>query len=401
VAEILSRFCRPGLDSGRGVRHAEEARTGGVNLILYLVESLMDPADLGFHFTSEPIPNLRALRKTHIGGYAVVPEEFGGSPSTEFETLTGMSTAFLPEGSVAYRLYLKHPIPSLPRTLGELGYATTVVRADPKYFYNHEAAFRLLGFDKVAWLHESPAVEHDPRTEWPSDEAIVQAIIQAAEEAHPFFVLAFASSTHSPYNHGTYRDSDLDVRDAPTREAADKVKEYINAVRVADHAIGTLVEYARRRPDSTIIAVLGDHLPPLPNDPLRSFLLRSSAMSKPEAAWLRRRVPLLVWANFDFPREEKELGTHALPSYLLQKMNLPRTGFLAASEEVGRRLSIVRGYAKAGDGTIWSWDSLPVTERNLLADYRLLQYDLLLGKRYALRDSISEAGSCSRVLRSP
>jgi hypothetical protein len=124
-------------------------------------------------------------------------------------------------------------------------------------------------------------------------------------------------------------------------------------------------------------------------------------MSTPEAAWLRRRVPLLVWANFELPREEKELSANALPAYLLQKMSLPPTGFLAASGEVGRRLSIVRGYAKAADGTIWSWDSLPVTERNLLADYRLLQHDLLLGKRYALRESISEAGSCSRVVRSP
>jgi hypothetical protein len=396
VAGILSKYCRPGIDGSRGVRHVEEARAGGVNLIVYLVESLMDPADLGFHYTSEPIPNLRALRNTHTGGYAIVPEEFGGSPSTEFETLTGMSTAFLPEGSVAYRLYLKQPIPSLPRTLKELGYATTVVRADPKYFYNHETAFGLLGFDKVAWLHESPVVERDPRTLWPSDEAIVQTVIQAAQEAHPFFVLAFASSTHSPYSHGTYRDSDLDVRDAPTQEVAGKVKEYINALRVADHAIGTMVEYFRHRPDSTIIAVLGDHLPPLPSDPLRSFLLRSSAMSKPEAAWLRRRVPLLVWANFDLPREEKELSTNALPSYLLRTMNVPRTGFFAVSDDVERRLSIVRGYAKAADGTIWSWDSLPVSERNRLADYRLLQYDLLVGKRYALRGNISQAESCNR-----
>jgi hypothetical protein len=252
----------------------------------------------------------------------------------------------------------------------------------------------------VAWLHELPGVEHDPRTEWPSDEAIVQAVIRAAEEANPFFVLAFASSTHSPYTHGTYLDSDLDVRDAPTREAADKVKEYVNALRVADHAIGTLVEYFRRRPDSTIIAVLGDHLPPLPDDPLRSFFLRSSRMSQRKAAWLRRRVPLLVWSNFDLPREEMELSASALPSYLLEKMNVPRTALLAASGDVGRRLSIVRGYAKAADGTIWSWDSLPVAERKLLEDYRLLQYDLLIGKRYALREGSSVAESCSKVERS-
>jgi hypothetical protein len=400
VARIVSKYCRPGIGIEPFAQPTAGARPGRVNLILYLVESFMDPEDLGLHYTSDPIPNVRTLRKTHIGGYGIVPEEFGGSPSTEFEALTGMTTSFLPEGSVAYRLYLKHPIPSLPSTLRRLGYATTAVRADPRYFYNHETAYRLLGFDKVVYLDESPGIDRGPRGSWPSDEAVVEAVIQAAQEAQPFFVLAFASSTHSPYNHGPYRDSDLDVLDAPTRDAAGEVKEYINALRVADHAIGTLVEYFRRQPDSTIIAVLGDHLPPLSDTPLRTFFLRLSAMSNPDGAWMRRRVPLLIWANFDLPREEKELSTNALPSYLLEKISMPPTGFLAVSGAVRRRVSIVRSYAKTADGTIWNRDSLPVDERNLVEDYRLLQYDLLLGKRYSLRDSVPNARPCGGAMQS-
>jgi hypothetical protein len=35
-------------------------------------------------------------------------------------------------------------------------------------------------------------------------------------------------------------------------------------------------------------------------------------------------------------------------------------------------------------GRIWSWDSVPAGGQSLLDDYRLLQYDVLLGERYAL-----------------
>jgi phosphoglycerol transferase MdoB-like AlkP superfamily enzyme len=392
VANTLSKYC--------GSAAAAEGRRGGVNLIVYLVESFMDPDDLGLHYTSDPIPNIRALRKTHIGGYGIVPEEFGGSANTEFEAVTGMATSFLPEGSVAYRLYLRHAIPSLPSTLRSLGYATTAVQADPKHYYERERAYRLLGFDSVVWLGDAPDVELAPRGWWPSDNAVVEAVIQASREARPAFVFAFPSSTHFPYNFGTYSDSDLDVLDVTSRDAAREVKEYINTLRVADRAIGTLVEYFRRQPDSTIIAVLGDHLPPLSEEALGTFLSNLSGMSEPERARMRRRVPLLVWANFVLPREEKELSINALPSYLLEKMGIHAPGFLAVSDAVRRKVPVLASYVQGADGRIWNRDSLPDDERNLVADYRLLQHDLLFGKRYSLRDSASRERSCSGAMRS-
>jgi phosphoglycerol transferase MdoB-like AlkP superfamily enzyme len=392
VASTLSKYCRPGITA--------EDHHGGVNLIIYLVESFMDPEDLGLHYTSDPIPNVRALRKAHIGGYGIVPEEFGGSANTEFEALTGMATSFLPEGSVAYRLYLRHPIPSLPSALRRLGYVTTAVQADPKHFYERERAYRLLGFDSVVWLGDTPGVERAPRGWWPSDKAVAEAVIQASRGAHPVFVFAFPSSTHFPYNRGTYRDSDLDVLDLPSSDAAGDVKEYINALRVADQTIGTLVEYFRRQPDSTIIAVFGDHLPPLPEDALRTFFSHLSGMSEPERALMRRRVPLLVWANFALPHEENELSINALPSYLLEKMGIRPPGFLGVTDAVRRKVPVLASYAQGADGRIWNRDSLPGDERNVVEDYRLLQYDLLLGKRYSLRDSASLEMPCGGAMQS-
>jgi phosphoglycerol transferase MdoB-like AlkP superfamily enzyme len=190
------------------------------------------------------------------------------------------------------------------------------------------------------------------------------------------------------------------VLDTPSRDAAGEVKEYINTLRVADHAIGTLIEYFRRQPDSTIIAVLGDHLPPLPEGALRTFFLNLSGMSEPERARMRRRVPLLVWANFALPRDEPELSINALPSYLLEKMGIRPLGFLAVSDAVRRKVPVLASYAQGADGRIWNRDSLPGDERNLVEDYRLLQYDLLLGKRYSLRDSLSKARPCGGAMQS-
>jgi hypothetical protein len=280
-----------------------------------------------------------------------------------------------------------------------LGYATIAIQADAKYYYNRERVYDVLGFERVVWLNDTPGVERAARAGWPSDQAVVEAVIQASRGPHPFFAFAFPSSTHSPYSSGTYRDSDLDVLDPPSSDTVGEVKEYVNTLRVADQAIGALIEYFRRQPDSTIIAIVGDHLAPLSGNALGTFFTQLSGLSEAEQARRTRRVPLVVWANFRLPQEEGELSLNALPSYLLAMMQIPPPGFLAVTDEVRLRIPVLASYVQGADGEIWSWESLPAEERALMEDYRLLQYDLLLGKQYALRDGGHPAGPPRRAGR--
>jgi hypothetical protein len=74
-------------------------------------------------------------------------------------------------------------------------------------------------------------------------------------------------------------------------------------------------------------------------------------------------------------------------------MKIAPAGFLAVSDEVRRRVPILGRYAHGADGSIWNRDSLPDEERGLVEDYWLLEYDLLLGKRY-VRDSAWMEGRC-------
>ena len=329
----------------------EARQQGEANLIVYLVESLMDPDDLGFRFTADPIPNLRALRETHGIRYGIVPGQFGGSANTEFEVLTGMTMALLPGGSVPYKRYLWRRIPSLASTLRDLGYATVAIQADPKYYFNRERAYDLLGFDRVVWLHEERDAERDARGfGLPSDAAVVQALIEVSRERHPFFAFAFPTSTHAPYNSGTYRNSDLDVVDGSPVGSVAEIKEYVNSLRVADQAVGTFIRYFRDRPERTIVVVLGDHLPPLSQNALQRFFTRSSRLPQGAQALMTRRVPLLVWANFEMPTDQGELSTNALPAYLLEKMNIVPTNLLAVTAAVRRRMPVFGPYLPRSGG---------------------------------------------------
>jgi hypothetical protein len=367
---------------GAGPSRASGAeRTGGVSLVLYLVESLMDPNDLGMRFTSEPMPNMRQLGAEQVHGRAIVPREYGGSGNTEFEILTGMTNAFLPAGSIPYRQYVRGPLGALPRVLRDRGYATTSVQADPRYYYDRERVYPLLGFDQSLWLHDEPVRDRAPRGWWPSDNSIVDAVIEASERSRPFFVFAFPSSTHSPYNFGTYRGSDLKVTGVASARTAAELEEYANAVRVADRAIARLVEHFRGRPDSTIVVVLGDHLPPLSAGALGPFSERIAHLSAAERALATRRVPLLVWSNFALPAREITLGVPMIPSLVLDLIGAPQTGVFAVSDSIRRVLPVAGIVVQDTGGRLWPRDSVPPPVRALLDDYWLAEYAELFGNQ--------------------
>jgi hypothetical protein len=71
-------------------------------------------------------------------------------------------------------------------------------------------------------------------------------------------------------------------------------------------------------------------------------------------------------------------------------MGIVPPGFLAVTDAVRRELPVLGGYVQAADGRVWDRDSVPTAEQTLIEDYRLLQYDLLLGKQYSLGDSVPE-----------
>jgi hypothetical protein len=145
-----------------------------------------------------------------------------------------------------------------------------------------------------------------------------------------------------------------------------------------------MVDYFRRRPEPTIVVVLGDHLPPLSERALRPYFARLAALPEAERARLTRRVPLLVWSNRHLPREELEVSTSLLPSYLLRQMGVPPSGLFAVTDRVRQTLPVLPARASNGGG-----QSL---EEALVEDYRMVQYDLLLGRQFGLGAGTRKGG---------
>lgn len=357
---------------------------GDVTMIVYMIESLMEPGDLGLALTADPIPTLHRLAREHASGWAIVPGRFGESASSEFELLTGMSTSFLPERSVAYKQYVKRSLPSLPCLLRKHGFRTGAVQADPIGFYNRAEVYGHLCFDEAVWLNEAADVPRAANGTSPADDAIVDAVIAMAARGGSQFIFAFPSSTHHPYGIDAFADSDLDLADPAVTAARQELKYYLNTLRVADRAVQRLIDHFADRPGDVLIAIVGDHLPPLSVAALEGFYAHIPAGTPQiERQLLERRVPLIVWSNYlSRPPEELMLSLNLLGAHLLERAGIGSEGFLRFVEQLSAELPVVSRDLVGRGPQLWGHEGVPGAYSHWLVDYRLLQYDMLFGEAY-------------------
>ncbi len=357
-----------------------------VNLIVYLVESLMDPADFGVKFTSEPIPNLRKAMQNHTSGYAIVPEAFGGSANTEFELFTGMSMNFLPKRSVPYKEWIKQDLPSLPFFLRSRGYRTVAIQADPSSFYNRVQVYPHLGIEKTVWLSDDPNVPRAVASERPADEAIVDSVIEESRKGTGRrFIFAFPSSTHFPYNYDAYLGSKLDIAGRMEPAARRELKTYINALHTADKAIGRMFDHFSKVPEKTMIVVLGDHIPPVQEQNGVYSTAGREETQDFESILKRHRVPLVIWSNYLPKRPDIICSVNFLESQILRMMGEKPEGFLALNDAVYSQFPVLSAFIQTADGHHFQKDDLPRFFSREENDYELIQWDLLMGKQYASR----------------
>jgi hypothetical protein len=356
-----------------------------VNLIVFVVESFMDPLDLGIPFTSDPIPTFHEISRTGSGGRITVPVFGGDSANTEFELLTGLSMHFLPDWSCPYRQYMKQDIPSLPRFLRQRGYATAAVLADPPYLFNRKSVYPHLGFDRWFFLLSEPGTPRSPTQEFASDEAVADRVIALSAQGSPYFIFAFTGATHYPWDYPDYLKSSLDIVGAMAEPDRSYLKTYVNALRVTDQSLKKLIAHFEKADQRTAILVMGDHLPPFPHP---GGIYEAAGFFKGSGLDLVRKryqVPAALWCNWPAAKENLSFSANFLGIHMLKLMGLSPAGTLELDDVVSSRFPVLGRIVQTADGRSFDPDAPDLPLQSLMEEYRLIEYDLLLGKQYALR----------------
>lgn len=370
---------------------AEEPPAVKPDIIIVLNESFWDPTVLpGVTFSGDPLPYFHSISDQYPSGAILSPVYGGSTANVEFELLTGLSTKYLPQGSIAYQQYVVNPLPALPHLLKSYGYTTTAIHPYHDWFYDRDTVYPLLGFNHFYNINDFPNAQKTG--EYIGDMDVSRKIIAQLSQAEgPQFIFALTMQNHGPYPAARYTHNPISVTGDISTNSEQILETYTHGVRDADKALAYLTSYLEKSKKPTILMFFGDHLPYLGKE--YQVYRETGYITSAENQWTEedtikmKSVPLVLWSNYQTTAITQDIGLISpffLSAYLLEQLQLKGNIVFDFTQDIYSDLTVLSTKVtvdKQGNPVA----ELPTQYETYDRDYWLLEYDLLFGNQYALK----------------
>ena len=359
-----------------------------VNVIVIMNESLSDLSVLpGVETNMDAMPFLRSLTENTVKGYAYSSVFGGTTANSEYEFLTGNTTAFLPAGTVPYQMYVSPGDPSLVSQMEALGYTTIAAHPYRSSGWNRPTVYADYGFDEVYFesdFQDRAYMRGDERTGYVTDRCDYENLIrwyEEKEEGQPLFLFNVTMQNHSAYQMAW---TNLPKEVWLTGELENRfqtVNQYLSLVYQSDQAFEDLIDYFSQVEEPTMILLFGDHQPQVATNFYTDVL-----GTNPDTATAQKKqmVPFVLWANYDIPEAQGvELSLNYLSALLMDTANLPMTGYQKFLSQLWETAPVINtvGIGDAQGNWYGENAALPEELDGAIEDYKVLLYNNVFDKK--------------------
>ncbi|MDZ4602875.1 sulfatase-like hydrolase/transferase [Bacillus cereus] len=356
------------------------------NIIFVMSESFWDPTKVtNLSFSEDPVPNLHHYIENFPGGQTISPTFGGNTANVEFEALTSYSMSLLKPGSIPYQQVItnKKEIPSIPTALKKEGYYTSAIHSFGRTFFKRDDVYKVLGFDKFNAEDTMENVDIDG--DYISDLAMSKEIIAELEkQKHPTFIHAVTMQNHFPFTEGRFGENLIEISGLENEDSKGELETYTEGLRRSDEALQYLIEQLDNFDRPTLLVFFGDHLPSLGTN--KSFYKENGYITNektPNERLAMAQTPLLMYANFDMPNDN--LGLVSLIHFsnlIFDYAGLNKSLFYQFLSEFYKEIPVLRDELKVDkNGEVIN--DLTKKQKEMLEQYKMLQYDLLVGNQYS------------------
>lgn len=319
------------------------------NIIFLQLESFIDLNNvIDLKLNTDATPNFTSLKKEYTSGYLSVNNVGYGTANTEFEIMTGMNLEDFGPGEFPYKTVLKEtPCESIAYVLKDYGYSSHAMHNNTGTFYSRNVVFKNLGYDTYTSLEYMNPTEYT-YLGWVKDKILTDEIIKVLDSTDEQDYL-YAISVQG---HGAYPSDEVlenpHIQVVSGIEDEDRLNQYTyyaNQIYEMDEFIGELINALNNYDEEVILVMYGDHLPSLgltEDDLINHDLYQTE---------------YIIWSNYGFSMENKDIETYQLSARLLQALNID-------------------------GGVINKFHQVYEGEEDYLSSLQKLEYDILYADRY-------------------
>ena len=362
------------------------------NVIVVMNESLSDLSVLGdLPVDQDYLPFYRSLTENTIKGTAYSSVFGGTTANSEYEFLTGNTTAFLPAGAVPYQMYISPGTPSLVDQMNTLGYTSVAAHPYSSSGWNRPAVYRSFGFDETHFVEDfkNPQKLRD----YVSDQSSYQFLIDRYENKAPgekLFLFNVTMQNHSGYDqawgaleHSVHLTGDLEGK-------YPAVEQYLSCVSESDKALKYLLDYFSNVSEPTMVVMFGDHQPQTYSSFHDDMLGGSDSHLDTATHEKKQMVPFLIWANYDIPEQTGvETSLNYLSTMAMETAKLPLTTYQSYLSYLRTLVPVVNAVGVRDADGVW-YDSaadLPEGRAKKMTElYQAYCYNDLFDTKNRLKD---------------
>lgn len=319
-----------------------------------------------------------SLTGTLMRGTLMASVMGGGTANTEFEFLTGNSSAFIGFGKYPYQLYDLSGVDSLASQFAGLGYATTAMHPQLPSNYNRSSVYPELGFGEFLSIDDFGEVESYHAGA--RDKATYDKILELLEgDDAPQFIFDLTMQNHSGYDPGSVPAEGL-VRYAPAGVADEallgQLDTYLACISMSDSDLMYLMDRLRGLSRPVVLVFFGDHQPNFSG-------ALNDALYPGEDPFLHEmrtyESTYMVWANYEVagaPLDVRtEVGAAQLAAQVLYRIGAPLSDYQKAQLVLDAQVPAVNllGY-RGADGLRYALET-ESPYRGALNQMATLQYE--------------------------
>ena len=348
-----------------------------VNVVVILDESFSDPTRLsGFELERDPIPNTRAIMAESRSGTMLAQLYGSGTANMEFETLTGQSLAlFAPQMNTPYQMLVPDysSYPSVVSWFESRGHVPIAIHPYVTSLYKRSEVYDVFGFDRFVHAGSIGHTANVGDGQFISDHsAFLEVLDQVQSTDKPVFANVVTMQNHIPVE-DSY-DDPIGVTGTNEDQAA-RIGQYARGLEYTDQALEEFLGDLRRSPERTVVVFYGDHLPGIYDEKVRADQ-KDLALNK---------TPFFIWDSMgQSPRSLPLTSPTNFMPLLFDLVGEPLPPFYALLSEVRARFpAMEQGRLVTPAGRVLTEQDLSESDRALLDDFRMVQYDLSVGERFS------------------
>lgn len=402
MREVAARYA----DAADAMNETRSEYLDESTVIFVLNESFSDPSRVpGIELNQEATLEVDAIREQTTGGLMLSSGYGGGTANLEYMSLTGMSMAnFNSSLTSPYQQLVPSQrwTTSVNQMWGDAENSLGFHPYEPS-MYSRATNYRKFGFSHFYTLEGDDVIAHRDtidKSPYVSDAATYRSVLDevGSTDANQF-ISVITMQNHMPYN-DWYSDNEFTVTNTDGAEplGEDETREietYAKGVSLSDKATAEFLDELDAIDKPITVVFYGDHLPGI----------YSTAGEDQNNSLALHLTDYFIWSNKASSSQgtKNENSDYTSPNYFIaqaaEHMNAKVSPFLAFLTQMHEHVSAmeppvvnnIQGWSRIpegqpiyldADGNPMVEDEMDAETRQLLEDYKLIQYDVTAGDGY-------------------